>query len=252
MYIGEQADFITEQTQKVIYTEGIVRNDEQHEQALDRHPETKKARNLGIETLSYPQGLAQVFNPCFGIAVTGTHGKSTTTSLLGLILQKSELPTSVLTGTNLTQFDETNYYTSGNKYFAIEACEHKRHFLNYYPNISIITNAEVDHLDYYKDEQDYLDAFTTFQSQTSDWIIYNGLDTNLKRIIDPRKNSIALLEDGNYTSNGPDAIDPGSIPKLNMSILGDHVLLDARLAFLAGKVLKIDENIIIQALESYT
>lgn len=156
---------------------------------------------MGIPLLSYPEGLAEVFNTTKGVAVTGTHGKSTTTSLLGLIIQASELPASVLTGTNLAQFGNTNYYTNGDELFVIEACEHKRHFLNYTPNISIITNIEADHLDYYKDADTYLQAFADFQNQTDEWLILNGRDKNIDTIRDWDKNTLTLYEDGAYTAS---------------------------------------------------
>lgn len=171
VYIGESADQITRDTSLVVYTEGIVRNDEDHEDALRRNPETNAGLEKNIPVLSYPQALGEVFNDRYGVAIAGTHGKSTTTSLLGLVVQASHLPASTLTGTNLSQFEGTNYYTSGDQYFVIEACEHKRHFLNYHPQITIITNIEADHLDYYRDEDDYEQAFAQFMRQTSGAII---------------------------------------------------------------------------------
>jgi len=87
------------------------------------------------------------------IAVAGTHGKSTTTSLTSIMLKNSELNFSAVVGTILTEFGGKNFYhqegNPGDHHFAIEACEYKRHFLEYKPYIGIITNIEVDHLDYY-------------------------------------------------------------------------------------------------------
>ena len=80
-------------------------------------------------------------------------------------------------GTKLAQFGGTNLHLdTRSNWFAIEACEYKRHFLEYTPTIAIITNIDVDHLDYYRDEADYLSAFVSFVMQTQKAVVLSKED----------------------------------------------------------------------------
>ncbi|WP_367614369.1 Mur ligase family protein [Allobaculum sp. Allo2] len=93
------------------------------------------------------------------ICVAGCHGKSTTTGLLAHILSAWE-PTGYLIG------DGNGHMPADAKHFVLESCEFKRHFLAYHPDYALITNIELDHVDYYKDLDDYISAFQSFIRQT--------------------------------------------------------------------------------------
>jgi len=98
-----------------------------------------QAKNQKVEILSYPQALGKLTKKHFTIAVTGTHGKSTTTSMIGLLLIKAGLDPTVIVGTKLKEFEDSSCRVGNSKYLVIEACEHFESFLNYYPNIIVLT-----------------------------------------------------------------------------------------------------------------
>jgi len=131
---------------------------------LDSDPEVKSAIKKGIPVLRYPEALALLFNQKVGIAVCGTHGKTTTTALAGVVLTVGGLDPSVVLGSEVDLFEGNSRAGSG-EHFVIEACEYQRHFLNYNPRIVILTNVEMDHPDYYKDLADIKEAFGSFVSK---------------------------------------------------------------------------------------
>jgi len=114
-------------------------------------PERKLAIKLGIKQLSYPEVLGLISKDKYTIAVSGTHGKSTTTAMLGLILVNAGLDPTVIVGSKIKYpgWDE-NLKIGKGKYFVVEACEWRAHMLELNPKIIILTNLESDHLDYYK------------------------------------------------------------------------------------------------------
>jgi len=96
------------------------------------------------------------------ISIAGTHGKSTTTSMTSLVLKNSSENVNALVGSLLKEFGGKNVFFSESKYFVLEACEYKRSFLRYKPYVGVITNIDLDHLDYYKDLPDYISAFEAY------------------------------------------------------------------------------------------
>ena len=133
----------------------------------EHNPELKKAEKLKIKCLSYPQALGELTKQHFTIAVCGTHGKSTTTAMLGLILIKAGFDPTVIIGTKLREFGNSNFRAGNGKYLVIEADEHFGSFLNYWPKMIVITNIEKDHLDYYKNLQSVKKAVRQFVGHLS-------------------------------------------------------------------------------------
>lgn len=121
------------------------------------NPELVRARELGIPTMSYPEALGAVTQDTFTIAVSGTHGKTTTTAMVAEVLKESVNPT-VIVG-SLLSGGRSNFIAGHPKRFVVEACEYKRSFLNLSPDILVITNIDLDHLDYYRDLEDIKSAF---------------------------------------------------------------------------------------------
>lgn len=136
--------------------------------AIDKkNPELKKAfflsqKNPKLKVLSYPQALGEITKRHFTIAVCGTHGKSTTTALIGLILVQAKLDPTVIVGTKVKEFSNSNCRIGKSKYLVIEADEHFASFLNYWPKIIVLTSLEPDHLDFYKNFENYKKAFKEF------------------------------------------------------------------------------------------
>ena len=106
--------------------------------------EIQEAEKRAIPVMSWHQGLAQMFNKNYGIAVCGTHGKSTTTAMLGSVLEKAGFDPTVVVGSKVNAWGG-NARVGKSKYYVIEADEYKDSFLQYNPQIVAITNIEYDH-----------------------------------------------------------------------------------------------------------
>lgn len=227
--------------EKVIFTEAIP----------NTQKELQKAREIGIETLSYPEALWEIANDSYLIWVAGTHGKSTTSALVSLVLLKSHLWVNAIVGSLLWEFGWKNTYFSNSSHFVIEACEYKRSFLNYRPNIGVITNIDLDHLDYYKDIDDYRDAFISYihNIKPNGYLIIDGKDPNIWHILDTRDDLTLIEVFQTYYIMNNKKID---IPSFDMQVLGDHIKLDANIAYIIGKLLDMSDKDIIQTLTNYT
>jgi len=129
---------------------------------LPDNPEILAAKKMKIKAQSYPQALGELTKKYFTIAVAGSHGKSTTVAMIGILLTKAGLDPTVIVGTKVREFGDSNCRVGKSKYLVIEADEHFASFLNYWPKIIVLTTLEPDHLDYYKNFKNYINAFKKF------------------------------------------------------------------------------------------
>ncbi len=226
--------------QKVIYTEAVKTSQE----------EIAKAIELWIQTQTYPEALAEIANNKRLIAVCGTHGKSTTTSLVSIMMKNSQVWINAVIGTLLKEFNGKNTHFSHSDFFAIEACEYKRSFLKYTPEFLIITNIEVDHLDYYKDEKDYISAYNEMidKVKPGGYVIYNGQDKNCLQLKIREDLEYINLSKWEYIQQN----NHHKIPHINMQVPGNHILFDAHLAYCLGKIVNIPDQEIVSSLEKYS
>lgn len=141
----------------------------------DEHPELVRARELGVEIIRYHKFLGDYINRYTSIAITGAHGKTSTTGLMSHVVG-GYMPTSFLIG------DGTGSGKSDASYFVMEACEYRRHFLAYHPDYAIMTNIDFDHPDYFANIDDVYDAFQSLALQVNKAIIACGDDEQLQRI----------------------------------------------------------------------
>jgi UDP-N-acetylmuramate--alanine ligase len=141
----------------------------------DDHEEIRKANELDVPTYRYHHFLGDFLKQFTSIAVTGSHGKTSTTGLLAHVLAAAK-PTSFLIG------DGTGKGEGDSHYFVFEACEYRRHFLSYHPDYCIMTNIDFDHPDYYKDIDDVFNAFQEMSLQVGKGIIACGDDSYLQKI----------------------------------------------------------------------
>lgn len=131
--------------------------------------EVKTAKNKNLKIYTYEEMVKKITNKYNLIAISGCHGKTTTSSLLAHTLNS-----------NFLIGDGSGKITNSN-YFVLEACEYKRHFLNYNPNYVIITNIDLDHVDYYKNIEDIIDAYQHFINKANT-VIACGDDKNTKQL----------------------------------------------------------------------
>ena len=135
----------------------------------ETHIEYRAAKDLGLKIYTYAQFLGKLLDEIPSIAVTGAHGKTTTSTMVSNIF-KHNFVTSYLIG------DGTGHGEKNSDYIVAEACEYYRHFLAYHPNYAIVTNIDFDHPDYFNDEHDMFDAFQSFVNQVKDTIVICGDD----------------------------------------------------------------------------
>jgi UDP-N-acetylmuramate--alanine ligase len=135
-----------------------------HSAAYDRNtnPELLAASERGIPILSYPEALGLLSEAGDSSGISGTHGKTTTAALSGLILQAWNLPATILAGSEVAGFGERSTLILGRRYLVAETCEYRRHFLHFRPQRIVVTAVEADHLDYFRDLEDVLEAFLSY------------------------------------------------------------------------------------------
>src|SRR6056297_1568435 len=131
------------------------------------NPEVARALAGKIKTLTYPEALSEVFNQYYGIAVTGSHGKTTTTAWLGYVLMRAGLKPNVLVGARVEQF-QGSAITGGSDYLIVEADEYKDKLRYFDPEIVLLNNIEHDHHDYFRTEESYIQTFMDFVQKIPD------------------------------------------------------------------------------------
>lgn len=141
----------------------------------DTHEEIDEAMKRGIPVIRYHKFLGEFLKNFTSVAVTGAHGKTSTTGLLAHVMHEIK-PTSYLIG------DGTGKGVPGAEYFVFEACEYRRHFLSYHPDYAIMTNIDFDHPDYYANIDDVFSAFQEMALQVKKGIIAYGDDEQLQKI----------------------------------------------------------------------
>ncbi|MEA3295727.1 MAG: UDP-N-acetylmuramate--L-alanine ligase [Patescibacteria group bacterium] len=213
------------------------------------NPELKQAiknkkSNPNLKILTYPQALGELTKNHFTIAISGTHGKSTTTSMLSLILIKAKLDPTVIVGTKLKEFGNSNFRMGKSKYLIIEACEYEESFLNYKSDIAVITNIEEDHLDYFKNLNHILKAFKKFIANLSKngILAINKDDKNISKILNEKykikKFSIKQKKDVEKL-------------KKTLKVPGEYNVYNALSALAVARILKIPDKISFNALSEY-
>ncbi len=226
----------------VIYSPAVPKN----------NPELKKAK-LGskIKVLSYPQALGELTKKYFTIAVSGTHGKGTTAGMIGLLLEKAGFDPTVIVGTKLKKFGDSNCRVGKSKYLVIEADENFASFLNYWPKIIVLTNIEADHLDYYKNLNNILKTFREYISHLpkDGYLIANKDDENIKKIIQmPYTTNSTIVENVVYFSIKQNETER---LKKSLKIPREHNVYNALAALTVARVLKIPDKISFKALSEY-
>ncbi|MGG1675948.1 UDP-N-acetylmuramate--L-alanine ligase [Neobacillus sp. NRS-1170] len=141
----------------------------------DTHEEIQRAMELGLPIVRYHRFLGDFMQNFTSVAITGAHGKTSTTGLMSHVIAGAK-PTSFLIG------DGTGKGEEGAEYFVFEACEYRRHFLSYFPDYAIMTNIDFDHPDYFANIDDVFSAFQEMAVQVKKGIFAFGDDEQLQKI----------------------------------------------------------------------
>lgn len=231
--IGQSFELIPTDVDLIVYTIAIPHYD----------PKLfKQITDMGILYKSYPEMLGIVTANKYTIAVSGTHGKTTTTAMIAKVLIDAEKDPSVIVGSLLKDY-KSNLIVGKSEFFVVEACEYERSFLNVKPKILVITNVEEDHLDYYKDLADIQKAFGEMVSQTENFVVYNSNDMNTSVLVIKYQKSGGKVQAVDYSKY----LD--QVPEL--SVPGAHNRIDAAAAYAVAEILGIDEEVTQKSLSEF-
>jgi UDP-N-acetylmuramate--alanine ligase len=213
------------------------------------------AKAQSIPVVPYAKILGYLTEQYRTIAVTGSHGKSTTTSLAGLALIHGGMDPTVLVGTNLKEFQGKNIRIGRSPYLVLEADDFGAAFLDYSPAISVVTNIDKEHMDFYKTFAAVKSAFLKFMERTQDGgaLILNRDDKALYSL-KSRVGLIAKKKKLNVVwysiKNNASAAALKKLKKV-IAIPGEHNLSNAMAVLELGKLLKIHERKTLEAIAAY-
>ena len=197
----------------------------------DDHPELIRAEVKGLKIYKYEEMVGKLTKMFKTVTVAGCHGKTTTSSMLHHVLNN-------ITGSNCLIGDGTGYADKENKYFILEACEYKRHFLSYHPYYAIITNIELDHVDYYKDMDDLISAYREYANNAEKMVIACGDDpyTHSLEINKPifyyglDEDNDIIAKNVEYTDSGVTFdvfVEDNYYGHFDLPLFGKHMLLNS-------------------------
>lgn len=219
------------------------------------HPEMKRVRELGLTIKKYNEIMGDVINMFESIGVSGTHGKTTTSSLIKHVLEKT-------LGCNYFIGAGDGKATLNNKYFVVESDEFNRHFTAYHPAYSIITNIEAEHLECYKDIDDIRNTFEIFANNTKKLVVANGDNKEVKKI--NYKTPVKFYgfnEENDIIIKNMQLLETGSVFDLyidneffghfDIPLFGEHMVMNAAVAITVISSLGITVEEINNLLKSF-
>lgn len=203
-----------------------------------KNPEVDQVKKQGLPLLTYAQILGQLFQEKYGLAVAGTHGKSTITAMLGLVLEEAGFDPTVIVGTRVIQW-QSNARVGHSRYLVAEADEYRNNFLHYSPQVLVLTSLEYDHPDFFKDFQEYQETFQRLVQKipASGFIVANGQDNHVKEVIKNAKCRVVEYF--------PDRL------KIKLKVPGQHNLWNASAAMTTALELGVKAETIKKALADF-
>ncbi len=255
IYLGHQAKNV-EGADLVVYTVAVG----------DDNPELARAKELGIPTITRAQALGALMEEYdSSIAISGTHGKTTTTAMIALVLKNAGKDPTISVGGNLDEIGG-NFYVGGMDYFVTEACEYRDSFLELKPNIEIILNIDSDHLDYFKDVDHIARSFDRFAKLVPDKGTVIAYDANpfVRSVIQGLPNAVTFgfsadsdyyATDISFDNEGMPGFDVNhggqKLCRIDLSVPGEHNILNSLAAFACCHILGIDVDSIVSTLHEY-
>ena len=239
--IGHSGKNIARDTDLVVYNRAIHPD----------NPEILAAEKLHVATLPYAEVLGKLTEEYATIAISGSHGKSTTTALAALALAKGGLDPTVLVGTTLKEFGGNNFRSGESEYLVLEADDFGAAFTSYSPTVAIITNIDREHLDFYKNFGNVKKAFLKFLSRVKPCglMILNHDNAPLWNL---RFHINGIAKKKNATIVWHSMRDP-EIKKIKkvISIPGAHNVSNAAAVYELGRFLEIPEKTVLSAIHGY-
>ena len=259
-----QAGNVPFNADRVIYSPAVQRTNPEREEAERIGERRSGAARVDLSSesenhfavLSYPEAIGELTKSHYVVAVSGTHGKSTTTAMIGLILERAGLDPTVIVGTKVKEFDppaggsncrigESGYLHKGKPILVLEADEHFASFLNYFPDLIVLTTIEADHLDYYKNLTNILRAFRTYilRLPQDGIIVANKDDVNVLDVVADSKHFIQY-----YSAQWTAAKELRKI----LQVPGEYNVANAHAALTAARALGVQDKVSFQALGAFT
>lgn len=212
------------------------------------HPEIKRVMDLGITIKPYNEIIGDLTSLFKTISVSGTHGKTTTSSLISHVLNN-------VYGCNYFIGDGSGYGNKENELFVIESDEFNRHFLAYHPTISVITNIELEHTECYSDIDDIINTFESFSNKTKDFIVACGDNENIRKInFNKRVIFYGFDDDNDVVAKNIKLTDKGSsfdvyvnndfYLHFDLPLFGQHMILNSLACIIVCNELGISKEVI--------
>ena len=219
------------------------------------HPEMKRVKEMGLTMKAYGDIMGDVVDMFSTIGVSGTHGKTTTSSLIKHILEENG-------GCNYFIGSGDGYANKDNKYYVVESDEFNRHFLHYKPKYSIILSMEEEHMEVYEDINDIRSTFEKFANQTKELVIANGDNEQIRKINFKTKVKFFGFNDNNdiiikNMELDSDAsyfdieIDGEMLGRFDIPLYGRHMVMDACSAIAMCHYLGLSYDAIHHALHNF-
>jgi len=252
VFIGQKAENITPDLGLVVRTAAVP---------MDA-PEIVKAMEYGIPVMERSTLLGLVMKKYKErINVCGTHGKTTTTSMMALCLMKANKKPTVTVGGDFPQIDG-NLLLGTNDYFVCEACEYVESFLEFFPSATILLNIEEDHLDYYRDIAHIRSAFQKFSDKTEKIMVANGDDENVRLLDFSGTNAVFYgLESGDYLAKNvvfhPDRTEydvvyhDEELAHVVLTVAGAHNVSNSLAVFALCRELGLPKEPVLEALYEF-
>lgn len=256
IYINHNKSNI-ENADLIVYTDAISMDNEELVAAQIKNiPTVDRATFLGALMKNYTNS----------IAISGTHGKTTTTSMIATILNRSVLNPTILLGGKLDEIGG-NVKLGTKEYLLTEACEYKGNILKYFPTMAVILNMEEDHLDYFKDIHHIVDTFVDYGKNIQDKgsLIINIDDVNSKKVIENTNANIigfGINSKADYSAEKISFSKEGypsfmlnikgeSLYPVRLNVMGIHNVYNALASIAATHVLGVPIEIILDAIAHY-
>lgn len=256
IFRGHDASNIPQDAGLIVYSSSIN----------DANPEMAEARRRDLQVVKRAQVLAELLNSRKGIAVTGTHGKTTTTSLISVMLEKCGLDPTVAIGGEVSLFGG-NAKSGNGEYVVAEADESDGSFLYLKPLYSVITNIEMEHVDYYKTLDDAVNSYAAFAGKLkkTGTLFYNFDDENTKRLLVSyrgRSESFGLSKGADiypheimlngFASSYVCVYKNEVVGRVTLKIPGRHNVLNSLACILVGFKLGLPFERIVRAIQDFT
>lgn len=255
VFIGHAKENIQD-TDLIVYTAAISED----------NPELTGAKELNIQTMDRAEFLGHIMKGHkYNVAISGTHGKTTTTSMLSHITLKAELDPTILVGGQLDIING-NVRSGNSEYFITEACEYKASFLKFFPFVGVILNIDADHLDFYKDIEDIQNTFIKFSKLIPEngYLVCCIENDKMDKVIQSAKCNIITygIENGDYTAKNIVFDEKGcasfhcyykgmEFSQIKLNVPGRHNVLNSLACIAASRALNIPTEAIVGGLKDF-